>query len=158
MEVWKDIAGYEDLYKVSDLGRVMSLRKNNNQILKSYNDSQNYATVKLYKDKKSTNFKVHRLVWETFNYKTTLQIDHIKEGDKSDNRLCNLQALNNRQNNIKHRLTTKKTSQYTGVSWDKKANKWVSFIRIKGKSTFLGNYINELDASKAYSDKLKEVL
>jgi hypothetical protein len=168
-EVWKDIIGYEGLYKVSDLGRVMSMpkkwiagsgviRKKGQTLLKLGLNRHGYYTIVLCKEKVRKTITVHRLVYEAFNGKTDLQIDHKIEGNKLDNRLCNLQALTQRENVSKNRLTTNKTSQYTGVIWYKNLNKWRASITINGKSMHLGYFMSEKEAAKAYSDKLKEVL
>lgn len=51
----------------------------------------------------------------------------------------------------------KKSSAYTGVSWNKQRLKWSSQIGINNKVFSLGFYDNELDASVAYKTKLKEL-
>jgi hypothetical protein len=48
------------------------------------------------------------------------------------------------------------TSQYKGVSWDKRANKWVSYIKINGRQKYLGNFTSEEAAAEAYQKALKE--
>jgi hypothetical protein len=168
-EIWKDVKGYEGMYKVSDLGRVMSMpkkwiagsgviRKKGETILKSGLNKYGYCTIVLCKEKSRKTILVHRLVYESFNGKTDLQIDHIIEGNKTNNRLCNLQALTQRKNLTKCKMNKPKSSQYTGVIWYKNLNKWRASITINGKSTHLGYFMSEKEAAKAYSDKLKEVL
>lgn len=77
METWKDISGFEGLYKVSDKGRVMSLErvqilKNGNKrtlkskILKAGHYTNGYEFVILRKDGQSFNKSVHRLVANAF--------------------------------------------------------------------------------------------
>jgi hypothetical protein len=71
-EVWKDIAGYEGLYQVSNIGRVKSLPKmcgvryNEERILKPCADKDGYLSVTLSNNYKMKHFKVHRLVAEAF--------------------------------------------------------------------------------------------
>jgi len=166
-EIWKDIPDYEGLYQASNLGRIKSLAKSwvggngalmikPDTILKENANSCGYLSVSLRKNGKGLSKTVHRLVYETFNGKTNLQIDHIIEGNKTDNRLCNLQAITLRQNVSKHRLTTKKSSQYTGVSWDKYKNKWSACISINCKTKHLGKFTSEIDAHNAYQNALSE--
>ena len=59
-EIWKDIKGYEDLYQISNLGRVKSRRK----ILKAINGE--YLKVGLSKNGIQRTHYIHRLVAENF--------------------------------------------------------------------------------------------
>ena len=61
-EIWKDVIGYETLYQVSNLGRVKSIGKANEHLLKGRDDTNGYLKVALYKNKICKNFKIHRLV------------------------------------------------------------------------------------------------
>lgn len=168
-ENWKPVIDFEGLYEVSDLGRVKSLAKTwvggkgaiitkKLTILKPDVGGRGYYMVTLSRNGKVKKFKVHRLVYESFNGKTNLQIDHIAEGNKTNNRLSNLQAITNRQNVSKYHLSTKKTSQYTGVSWAKPLNKWMAMILINGKRKHLGYFTSEIDAHNAYQNYLQNVL
>lgn len=98
-EVWKDVLGYEGLYKVSNLGRVKSLI-NNERILSPSHSLNGYRQIKL---SKSGNIKchfVHRLVWSAFNGEIPdkLVINHLNEV-RDDNRLENLECITVQQNN-----------------------------------------------------------
>jgi len=72
-EIWKDIPGYEGLYKVSNHGRVLSLprgkqwpsRQTHNNIRKQ-RIKGHYYQVNLSKDGKATWLSVHRLVAMAF--------------------------------------------------------------------------------------------
>ncbi len=48
------------------------------------------------------------------------------------------------------------TSKYRGIYWKTEARKWVSRIIIDGKSHFLGLFVSELDAARAYDDAVKK--
>ena len=50
------------------------------------------------------------------------------------------------------------SSKYKGVSWRKDISKWVSRIRINGKSKSFGHFISEEEAHEAYQKALKELL
>ena len=88
-EIWKDIKGFEGKYKISNLGRVYSIK--NNIILKQGYDGKKYSTVSLY-NKKQFHFKIHRLVAEAFipNPDNLPQINHI-DGNKQNNCVDNLE-------------------------------------------------------------------
>jgi hypothetical protein len=165
-EKWKSIRGYEELYEISDLGRVRSLAKKwkcgkgktnskNETILKLY--GKEYLYVYLYKKGKRICKKVHHLVFDNFSCNKRnsriLVVDHINN-IKTDNRIDNLQLLTQRENVAKGKLQYKKSSIYTGASWAKKSQKWQSHIKINGKSNHLGLFDNEYDAHLAYQKAL----
>lgn len=94
-EIWLPIEGYDGLYEVSNMGRVKSLRdrygKPREKILSQCDNGNGYLFVRLHKDEKVKNCKVHRLVASAFipnpnNYPT---VNHNNE-IKTDNRVCNL--------------------------------------------------------------------
>lgn len=89
MEIWKDVPGYEGLYRVSDQGRVYSVR--NEIVLKPVN-SVGYCVVTLSDHGKAKLAKVHRLVAMAFipNPENKPTVNHINE-IKTDNRACNLE-------------------------------------------------------------------
>ena len=43
------------------------------------------------------------------------------------------------------------TSKYKGVCFDKKRNKWLSYISIDKKQKILGYYLTEIEAAQAYN-------
>ncbi len=96
-EMWKDIAGYEGKYQVSNLGNV----KNNktNKILKNRKDKHGYFYVALCKNSKVKAMKVHRLVAQTFisNPKNKPEVNHI-DGIKTNNLINNLEWVTHNEN------------------------------------------------------------
>jgi len=168
-EKWVPVIDYVGLYEVSNLGRVKSLPKSwvtgystkfnhNGKILKTNTARNGYLYVSLCKDGKQKTKKVHRLVWESFNGKTTLHIDHKIEGNKKDNSLSNLQPLSLRENIIKYVSTkSNRTSLLMGVSRLKTSNTWRARISINGKEITIGCYKTEIEASIAYQNKLQSL-
>ena len=61
---WRDIKGYEGLYKVSNLGDIYSFNKKG--FLNKQNDKQGYYQVTLSKNGKLKTKRIHRIVAETF--------------------------------------------------------------------------------------------
>lgn len=98
-EVWKDIEGYENLYRVSNKGRVYGIKRNN--ILKP-GVVWGYEQVVLCKNGVCKQMKVHRLVASAFCNKreNADQVNHINE-NKRDNRAENLEWCTNLEN-IRH--------------------------------------------------------
>lgn len=110
-EEWKDVPLYNGLYKVSNLGRVMSLYKHNGtteRILRQRINKFGYCFVGLYypKHKRATTFTVHQLVATCFipNPNRYTQVNHI-DGNKSNNCISNLKWCDSRENNL-HRIYT----------------------------------------------------
>lgn len=97
MEQWEDIIGFEGLYKVSNLGNVMSIRRN--KLLSKMIDNYGYHVVRLSNKGTFKTFKVHRLVAKVFldNYSENLQVNHKNE-IKTDNQVSNLEMCDNKYN------------------------------------------------------------
>ena len=117
-EVWKDVVGFEGLYKVSDEGDVYSVERRDSRghrcggrILKPKCDRDGYLMVNLYKNGKYKTKKVHRIVAEAFipNPKGFLEINH-KDENKSNNELSNLEWCT-REYNINYGKRTEKVSK-----------------------------------------------
>jgi len=84
----------------------------------------------------------------------SIVVNHI-DFDKTNNNLRNLELTTQRNNANKKHLKSK--SEYTGVCWNKPANKWVSCITLNGKNKYLGYFVNEIDAHNAYQNELNSL-
>lgn len=107
LEKWKDIEGYEGLYMVSNMGRIMSLPRSttSGKILKDH-IVKGYRFTCLSKNNKRKSFQIHRLVLIAFKGldKKRTYVNH-KNFRKYDNRLSNLEwvtAKENSQHALKH--------------------------------------------------------
>lgn len=105
-EVWKDISGYEGLYQISNLGRVKSLERidNNNhlvkeKILKPNDDGAGKGYLYVNLGRKGRAKKIHRLVAEAFmpNPENKKEVNHI-DGDTKNNKIENLEWVTHQEN------------------------------------------------------------
>lgn len=96
-EIWKDIKGFEGLYKVSNKGNIYSLYSN--KILKWKTNNRGYHSIGLYKNGKVYYRLIHRLVAEHFvpNPNNYPQVNH-KDENKSNNCADNLEWCTNHYN------------------------------------------------------------
>ena len=94
-------------------------------------------------------YKAHRLAWlYTHGEWPKGLIDHIN-GNKADNRICNLRdvfADGNSQNVRKPNVRNK--SGFMGVIWFQ--NKWRASMSVNGKSKWLGDYSTPEEAHQVY--------
>ena len=108
-EIWKDIKGFEGIYRVSNLGRVKSLerfKKGKNGSLVTVKEkilkpglAHGYYQVELCKNSIRKFYMVHRLVWEAFNSHIPegYEINHLDERPVN-NALSNLSLVTRKEN------------------------------------------------------------
>lgn len=107
-EIWKDVVGYEGLYKCSSLGRIKSIRRivkigSNLRIVKAkiLNPIKRYDgySVVNFTYPKRKQLHVHRLIAQSFLPKIKdKDIVNHKDFDKSNNMLSNLEWCSQKEN------------------------------------------------------------
>ena len=117
-ETWKDIAGFEGLYMISNKGNVYSVERKDaggvnrgGRTLESRYDKDDYLIVDLCKNGKSKTKKVHRLVAGAFlpNPNGLPQVNHRDEV-KDNNNVENLEWCDSKYNN-NHGTRNKRSAQ-----------------------------------------------
>lgn len=95
-------------------------------------------------------YKAHRLAWlYVYGSFPVAQIDHVNR-DCSDNRLCNLRAATNGENQRNRKTFRNSTTGVTGVSWNKRCQKYEAYIKVDGKRKHLGLFDSVDHAAAEY--------
>lgn len=153
-EIWKDIIGYENRYKISNKGRIRSFT-HKSRILKATPDACGYRKVKLFdKDLNTQTYSVSRLVMITFqpvDNQDLLDVNHI-DGNKLNNNIHNLEWVTRRDNCHHRNIHLYKKHKKVGTYWEKRRNCWFAAICIKKKSIYLGSSTDREIAQKLYDD------
>lgn len=167
-ENWLPIPNYEGLYEVSNYGRIKSFLsppKSNKvniplkegKIINPSYDKDKYLRLVLTKNKKSKEFRVHRLVMLAFVGESKLAVDHI-DGNKENNHLTNLRYCTNRENCFfYYEKKEGKSSKYVGVKHHRNKN-WVARITINKKLIHLGCFDTEEEAAKKYLEAKENIV
>lgn len=138
-----------------DTGKIYNKIKRSKRMIKGsvagFLTKHGYATIVV----KKMNFRAHRIAWRLY-YGTwpKYQIDHIN-GNRSDNRICNLRDVTlreNMQNKNIHR-----NGNLFGSSLEKTVKLFRSQVYIKNKTFFLGYFKTELEAHEQYLRALKVI-
>jgi hypothetical protein len=82
--------------------------------------------------------------------RSELLVDH-RNRNSLDNRRANLRWATASQNSYnREKTSSKSSSKYRGVTFNKRRNKWYARIKVNRKTIFLGSYTDEQNAAKAY--------
>ena len=93
---------------------------------------------------------IHRVAW--FLYTSEQPPDNVdhKNGNKTDNSWLNLRVATERNNMHNKGKPTTNTSGYKGVSWNKKASKWLAKIKFNNQTMYLGLFNTPEEAHLSY--------
>lgn len=161
-EIWKFIEGYDEAYRVSNLGRVQSCKKRGrvgkNNVWRELRlkKDKGYLRCALFKNSLPKKIQVHILVLNAFsvNINNHPQVNHI-DGNRSNNKLENLEWVSRRENQT-HRHLLHNLTKIVGVTFNKRDKMFYSKITISGKAKYLGCFKTSDEAHAAYIKALQD--
>lgn len=102
-------------------------------------------------------YQYHRVVWLIVTGAwPEHEIDHAN-GDRADNRLCNIRPATRSQNEANIRKPRTNTSGFKGVHFHKKNLLFYAYIGVPGRKLHLGTFKTAEDAHNAYCAAAKEI-
>lgn len=110
-----------------------------------YFEMTNTGHIRYWNPRTNKRILLHRLI---MNAKQGQYIDHIN-GDRADNRKCNLRFASLAQNQFNRKLGKDNTSGFKGVSM-RGPNRWEAGIKKNRKTTYLGIFKTPEEAHLAY--------
>src|SRR5258708_4181245 len=174
-DVWSDVAGeWLRHYQVSNDGRVRCAdifccrgpkpRLYQPMMLTPIMDGDGYWRVALNRPAaRPRSTKVARLVALSFVENDApdvkIQVDHLNS-DKADDKFTNLEWVTvleqQRRRVARLRSLSLTSSQYIGVSWVERNQKWSAQIVIEKRHKFLGYFDSDAEAARAYNAFVRE--
>jgi hypothetical protein len=83
-------------------------------------------------------------------------VDHI-DCNQANNCRANLRLCTPNQNGRNRSKPVGTTSRFKGVSWHKATGKWAATIHFKRQAFWLGYFVDEVEAARAYDAKAVEL-
>jgi hypothetical protein len=109
-----------------------------------------YARAHQYPDGERAEILMHTLLtgWP--------RVDHC-DGNGLNNQRQNLRPATASQNGANRRPVPGHSSQYKGVGWNKRSQRWRARIRFQGELRYLGSFADEVVAAKTYDAAAREL-
>ena len=154
-EIWLPIPNYYGLYEISNFKEIRSLDR---VVLRKIKDKTFQKTLK-GKIIKSTNG--YSLNLSKNNIKERVEVDRIyyscfhKISYDKHQIIKEEKLIHRREFTSNKHIGKKGYSKYTGVTFNKRYNKWVSKILIKKERVYLGVFEKEKDAALMYQKAVK---
>lgn len=96
-------------------------------------------------------YLAHRLAWLYVKGEwPSREIDH-RNNIRADNRFDNLREADDSQNCHSRGIQANNTSGFKGVSWHKRARKWIASMQWRGEYRYLGLFTSPEAAHAAYT-------
>ena len=102
-------------------------------------------------------YRVHRIVWEMHHgpLPSGSEVDHIN-GDRSDNRLCNLRLANYSQNKMNMRMHADNRTGFKGIHKNR-TGKYCAQIQAYKTKKYIGVFDTAEEAHEAYLKEAKQL-
>ena len=142
-------------YSIDTEGNVYGIR---GEIMIPQLSKKKYFTVTLHDGFGYKRKTIHRLMAQMFlqDFNEKLDVDHI-DRNPLNNRIENLRMATCQQNSMNKTKTSKNTSGYKSISWNKEKQKWHARIKRNYKSIHLGYFSDIEDAREIYNKNAKEL-
>lgn len=120
-------------------------------------NDKGYVIWQRYLNKKRSRYPLQNLVWAYFNGEKPLDyiIDHV-DGNRNNNKIENLRLATHQQNSFNSKARGG-SSQYKGVSFNKRLKKYQAYIHKNEKRKHIGYFDKEKEAALAYNFTAKTV-
>lgn len=156
-ELWRDIAGFEGRYQVSDSGRILNLRTG--KPMKFRCDRDGYRQVNLWDGERYTTCKVHRVVAVTFlgaAPEGKPWVDH-KHGVSAGDQVSNLRWLSPSANHLNRHAPSSASSGVLGVCHrPSKPNPWQAYTSAGGRFKSIGYFATKPQAAAARRNYMEQ--
>ena len=146
-------------YTINPNGIIWNIKTH--KIIKGSTTAYGYKIIKLFNEKKSKHFSLHRLLATLFvkcdnkESLSKLVVDH-QNRDQRDNSLGNLKWTTFSKNNLNKSKKRNCSCEFIGVSKNK--NKWNARISINKKTKHIGNFDSKEEAARAYENEKRLIL
>jgi hypothetical protein len=150
-EEWRPLPDWDDLYEVSDAGRVRRLKLKFGSWFPAVYLRRGRATVLFRRKHKQFTLQVSRLVASAFlsNYSENLQVDHI-DGNPGNNSVSNLRMATKAQNAKNRRINRNNSAGAKGVHFHTRDEVFIARIAVDGMRLQLGSFKTLASAQTAY--------
>ena len=96
-----------------------------------------------------TRYSAHRIIWQLVHgYAPKGELDHIN-GDRTDNRICNLREVDHQGNMKNLARRSDNSSGITGVSYAKRDGVYIAYITIDKRMSVIGRFKTLEEAADA---------
>lgn len=120
-------------------GREMLIDEDDYNFVKSLNlsiETKGYCQMRKQVNLKRKAYQLHRIL---MNAPHNMEVDHIN-GNKLDNRKCNLRIVSHSENCKNMPKFKSNTSGYKGVTFRKDSNNWEAYISNNKRKIYIGTF------------------